>query len=250
MLFSLSGYNALITGGSGAIGRAIAKAFAIQGCQVVISGTKTEALSKTAKEVLDEVGAKLVVIPCNLADLESSQSLFSAAEQAVGQIDILVNNAGIYRDKLFIKMTEKDLYDVLDVNLRAAFTLSKDAVIAMARRRYGRIINMSSVVGLTGNPGQANYCASKAGLIGFTKAIAREYAERGITVNCVAPGAVKTPMIEVLSDKAKQAFLDKIPLGYMANPMDIAYACCFLASPEASYVTGQTIHVNGGKFMC
>ncbi|MDR1365132.1 MAG: 3-oxoacyl-ACP reductase FabG [Holosporales bacterium] len=249
MLFSLEGYRALVTGGSGAIGRAIAKAIAMQGGEVVVSGTKPSALEATVQEVKSETGKTVYSIQCDLAHLDESRELFQKAEQLAGQIDILVNNAGVNRDKLLMKMTEDDLYDALDINLRAAFSLSKAAVMSMSRRRYGRIINISSVVGYSGNPGQANYCASKAGLVGMSKAIALEYAKRGITVNCIAPGAVRTPMIEALSDRAQQTFIDKIPLGVMATPMDVACACCFVASKEASYITGQTIHVNGGMLM-
>ncbi|MDR2459098.1 MAG: beta-ketoacyl-ACP reductase [Holosporales bacterium] len=249
MLFSLHGYNALVTGGSGAIGREIAKAIALQGGKVVISGTRVNALEETVQEVKSATGETAIAIQCNLAHADEARELFLKAEQQLGQIDILVNNAGIDKDKLIMKMTEDDLYEVMDINLRATFTLSKSAVMSMSRRRYGRIISISSVVGCTGNPGQANYCASKAGLIGMSKAIALEYAKRGITVNCIAPGAVKTPMIDVLSETAQQALLNKIPMGVIATPMDVAYACCFLASKEASYITGQTIHVNGGMLM-
>ncbi|MDR0942251.1 MAG: 3-oxoacyl-[acyl-carrier-protein] reductase [Holosporales bacterium] len=246
MLFSLEGYKALITGGSGSIGRAIAIAMAAQGAEIAIVGTRIDALNETADTVKKQTGKDAVVLQCNLANDEETKRLFQIAEEKLGAIDILVNNAGIDKDKLFMKMTEEDLCDVLNVNLKAAFTLSKAAVMSMSKRKYGRIINMSSVVGFTGNVGQVNYCASKAGLVGMSKAIALEYAKRGITVNCIAPGAVKTPMIDKLSEQAKQAFLNKIPLGEMAEPMDVAYACCFLASKESSYITGQTIHVNGG----
>jgi 3-oxoacyl-[acyl-carrier protein] reductase len=249
MLFSLSGYNALVTGGSGAIGRAIAKAIALQGGEVVVSGTRIDALEETVREVKSTTGKTATAIQCNLANVDESRELFLKAEQQLGQIDILINNAGIDKDKLIMRMTEDDLYEVMNINLLAAFTLSKAAVMSMSRRRYGRIVNISSVVGCTGNPGQANYCASKAGLIGMSKAIALEYAKRGITVNCIAPGAVKTPMIDALSEDAQQAFLSKIPMGVMATPMDVAYACCFITSKEASYITGQTIHVNGGMLM-
>jgi 3-oxoacyl-[acyl-carrier protein] reductase len=249
MLFSLSGYNALVTGGSGAIGRAIAKAIALQGGDVVVSGTRADALKETAMEIESTTGRTVAAIQCNLAHVDEARELFLKAEQQVGHIDILINNAGIDKDKLVMKMTEDDLYEVLDVNLRAAFILSKAAVMSMSRRRYGRIVSISSVVGCTGNPGQANYCASKAGLIGMSKAIALEYAKRGVTVNCIAPGAVKTPMIDALSEDAQQAFLNKIPMGVMATPMDVAHACCFLVSNEASYITGQTLHVNGGMLM-
>jgi 3-oxoacyl-[acyl-carrier protein] reductase len=220
-----------------------------QGAELVITGTNQAELAKTAADVKERTGICAKILPCNLAHSEEARELFLNAEDAAGQIDILVNNAGIDKDVLFMKMTEQDLDSVLDVNLRAAFILSQAAVISMSRRRYGRIINMASVVGFTGNKGQVNYCASKAGLVGMSKAIALEYAKRGITVNCIAPGAVQTPMIEALSQQAQDAFLQKIPNGRMATPDDVAYACCYLASREADYVTGQTLHVNGGMFI-
>ncbi|MDR2666571.1 MAG: 3-oxoacyl-[acyl-carrier-protein] reductase [Holosporales bacterium] len=246
MLFSLTGYRALITGGSGAIGRATAVAMATQGANVVVTGTNVNALDATSKEVSEKTSQNVDIIRCDLADLDSASRLFHEVEGTFGQIDILVNNAGIDRDRLVMKMSEEDFQEVININLIAVFMLSKAALVAMAKRRYGRIINMSSVVGFTGNPGQANYCASKAGLVGMSKALALEYARRNITVNCVAPGAVKSPMIDALSEEAKEVFLNRIPMRYMADPMDVAYACCFLASKEASYITGQTIHVNGG----
>jgi 3-oxoacyl-[acyl-carrier protein] reductase len=220
-----------------------------QGADVVISGTRKDALEKTASEVESKAGRRAVIIPGNLAVPEETKELFQKAEEQLGKIDILVNNAGIDKDTLFMRMTEQDLTDVLDINLKAAFILSRAAVIAMAKRRYGRILNMASVVGFTGNAGQVNYCASKAGLIGMSKAIALEYAKRNITVNCIAPGAVQTPMIEALSQQAQEAFLQKIPMARMAQPEDVAYACCYLASKEASYITGQTLHINGGMLM-
>jgi 3-oxoacyl-[acyl-carrier protein] reductase len=245
-LFSLSGYRALITGGSGAIGRAIAVAMSMQGAYVVVTGTNKDALETTSKEVKEKTGQNADIIQCDLSSSGNVGEFFSRVEETFGQVDILVNNAGVDKDKLVMRMSEEDFQEVLNINLIAIFTLSKSALMAMAKRRYGRIINMSSVVGFTGNPGQANYCASKAGLVGMSKAMALEYAKRSVTVNCVAPGAVKSPMIDALSEDAKEAFLNKIPMGYMAAPADVAYACCFLASKEASYITGQTIHVNGG----
>jgi 3-oxoacyl-[acyl-carrier protein] reductase len=244
----LKGYNALITGGSGAIGRSTAIMMAMQGARIAISGTRLEALKKTADDALEKTGQKAEIFECDLKDSNETACLFSRVEEKLGQVDILVNNAGIDKDKLLMKMTENDFDEVLDINLKAVFILSKAAVMAMSKRRYGRIINMSSVVGFTGNPGQVNYCASKAGLVGMSKAIALEYARRGITVNCVAPGAVKTPMIDALSEQARQVFLSKIPVGVMAKPEDVAYVCAFLASKESAYITGQTIHVNGGMF--
>ncbi len=249
MLFSLDGLRAMITGGAGAIGKKTAIELAKQGAEIVIADVRQDALEIAQKEIKDASGKVVEIINCDLLDIENTRALFAKAEEQVGQIDILVNNAGIDRDKLLMKMTEEDLEIVLNVNLRAAFTLTKSAVISMSKRKFGRIIGISSVVGFTGNPGQANYCASKAALVGMSKAVALEYAKRGITVNCIAPGAIKTPMIDAVSDEAREKFLSKIPLGYMADPIEIAYAICFLASREASYITGQTLHVNGGMYM-
>ncbi len=250
MLFSLYGLNALITGGAGAIGKKTAIELAKQGAGIIIADIRQDALESAAEEIKSQSGKDVVeIINCNLLDTENTKELFSKCEEKLGQIDILVNNAGIDRDKLYMKMTEEDLDIVMNVNLKAIFTLTKSAVMAMSKRKFGRIINISSVVGFIGNPGQVNYCASKAALVGMSKAIALEYAKRGITVNCVAPGAIKTPMTDVVSDEARERFLSKIPLGYMADPIEIAYAICFLASRESSYITGQTIHVNGGMYM-
>lgn len=250
MLFSLDGLNALITGGAGAIGKKTAIELAKQGAGIIIADIRQDALESAAEEIKSQSGKDVIeIINCNLLDTENTKELFSKCEEKLGQIDILVNNAGIDRDKLYMKMTEEDLDIVMNVNLKAIFTLTKSAVMAMSKRKFGRIINISSVVGFIGNPGQVNYCASKAALVGMSKAIALEYAKRGITVNCVAPGAIKTPMTDVVSDEARERFLSKIPLGYMADPIEIAYAICFLASRESSYITGQTIHVNGGMYM-
>lgn len=249
MLFSLEGLRAMITGGAGAIGKKTAIEMAKQGSEIVIADVRQDALETAKKEIKEATGKDVEIINCDLLDVDNTRALFSKAEEQAGQIDILVNNAGIDRDKLLMKMTEDDLEIVLNVNLRAAFTLTKSAVMAMSKRKFGRIIGISSVVGFTGNPGQVNYCASKAALVGLSKAVALEYAKRGITVNCIAPGAIKTPMIDAVSDEAREKFLAKIPLGYMADPVEIAYAVCFLASREASYITGQTLHVNGGMYM-
>ena len=249
MLFSLEGLRAMITGGAGAIGKKTAIEMAKQGAEIVIADVRQDALETAKKEIKEAAGKDVEIINCDLLDVDNTRALFSKAEEQAGQIDILVNNAGIDRDKLLMKMTEDDFEIVLNVNLRAAFTLTKSAVMAMSKRKFGRIIGISSVVGFTGNPGQANYCASKAALVGLSKAVALEYAKRGITVNCIAPGAIKTPMIDAVSDEAREKFLAKIPLGYMADPIEIAYAVCFLASHEASYITGQTLHVNGGMYM-
>ena len=249
MLSSLEGLRAIITGGAGAIGKKAAIEMAKQGAEIVIADVRKDALEIAKKDIKEATGKDIAMINCDLLDVENTRALFAKAEDNAGQIDILVNNAGIDRDKLLMKMTEDDLEIVLNVNLRAAFTLTKSAVMAMSKRKFGRIIGISSVVGFTGNPGQANYCASKAALVGLSKAVALEYAKRGITVNCIAPGAIKTPMIDAVSDEAREKFLAKIPLGYMADPVEIAYAVCFLASREASYITGQTLHVNGGMYM-
>ena len=249
MLFSLEGLRAMITGGAGAIGKKTAIEMAKQGAEIVIADVRQDALETAKKEIKEASGKDVEIINCDLLDVDNTRMLFPKAEEQAGQIDILVNNAGIDRDKLLMKMTEDDFEIVLNVNLRAAFTLTKSAVMAMSKRKFGRIIGISSVVGFTGNPGQANYCASKAALVGLSKAVALEYAKRGITVNCIAPGAIKTPMIDAVSDEAREKFLAKIPLGYMADPIEIAYAVCFLASREASYITGQTLHVNGGMYM-
>ncbi len=248
MLFSLEGSRALITGGAGAIGKATAIALAKQGAEIVIADVREEALETAVEEIMNASGKRVIPIRCDLLDVENTRALFGKAEETAGPIDILINNAGIDRDRLLMKMTEDDLEIVMNVNLRAAFTLTKAAVMSMSKRKYGRVINISSVVGYMGNPGQTNYCASKAALVGMSKAIALEYARRGITVNCIAPGAIKTPMTDILSDEAKANFLSKIPLGYMADPSEIAYAICFLASREASYITAQTLHVNGGMY--
>ncbi len=249
MLFSLEGLRAMITGGAGAIGKKTAIEMAKQGAEVVIADVRQDALETVQKEIKEATGKNVEIMNCDLLNVEATRELFARAEEQAGQIDILVNNAGIDRDKLLMKMTEDDLEIVLNVNLRAAFTLTKSAVMAMSKRKFGRVIGISSVVGFTGNPGQANYCASKAALVGLSKAVALEYAKRGITVNCIAPGAIQTPMIDAVSDEAREKFLAKIPLGYMADPVEIAYAVCFLASREASYITGQTLHVNGGMYM-
>ena len=244
----LEGKRALITGGAGAIGRVTSVIMANKGAELVLVDINQESLERAQAEIHQKTGTTAGIIKCDLSNTEETKELFSKAESEYGDIDILVNNAGIDRDKLFMRMTEEDLEIVMNVNLRAAFTLSRTAVMSMSKRKYGRIINISSVVGYMGNPGQANYCASKAAIVGMSKAIALEYAKRGITVNCIAPGAIRTPMTDVLSDTAKENFLNKIPMGYMAEPEEIGYAISFLASSEASYITGQTLHVNGGMY--
>ncbi len=244
-MFRLTGKNALVTGATGGIGAAIAKALAKQGAKLVLSSTKEEKL----QELANEIGGDVKYIPCNLSDMNAVEALFDKAEELVGQIDILVCNAGITKDNLVLRMKNEDFDQVIDVNLKSTFILNKNAVKKMMRRKYGRIINIASVVGVTGNPGQCNYVASKAGMIGMTKSMAQEVATRGITLNCVAPGFISSPMTEVLTDAQREAILTKIPAGKMGESSDIAKAVAFLASEDASYITGHTLHVNGGMFM-
>jgi 3-oxoacyl-[acyl-carrier protein] reductase len=244
-MFELAGKKALITGASGGIGGAIATALHRQGAIVAISGTRREALDQRA----GELGEGVQVLPCDLADSQAVEALVPSAEQALGGLDILVNNAGITRDGLFLRMKDDDWDDVLAVNLTAAFRLCRAAVKGMMRRRYGRIINITSVVGVTGNPGQANYTAAKAGMIGMTKSLAAEVASRTVTVNCVAPGFIASPMTDALNDKQKETILANVPAGRLGSGDDIGAAVVFLASAEAAYVTGQTLHVNGGMAM-
>ncbi|WP_430401532.1 3-oxoacyl-[acyl-carrier-protein] reductase [Hyphomonas sp.] len=244
-MFDLTGRTALVTGASGGIGRAIATALSEAGAKVALSGTR--------ESVLEEVAATLkgesAIVTCNLSDAEAVDGLVGRAEAAVGPLDILVANAGITRDKLLIQMKDEDWNDVLQVNLGSYFRLTKSAVRGMMKRRYGRIIGITSIVGVTGNPGQTNYCASKAGMIGFTKSIAQEVASRGITANTIAPGFIESPMTDGLPDAQKEALLAGIPAGRLGQGGDIASAAVYLASSEASYVTGQTLHVNGGMAM-
>jgi len=244
-MFSLSNKTALVTGASGGIGAAIAKTLATAGTRVAISGTNMEKLAALKKEL----GENTVIVPADLSNAEAVGALIDTAEKELGQLDILVNNAGLTRDTLAIRMKDEDWDAVLNVNLRAAFVLSRAALKGMMKRRTGRIISISSIVGTTGNPGQANYAASKAGLVGMSKALAAEVASRGVTVNCVAPGFIATNMTDALNDEQKNKINEKIPAGRMGTPDDIAAAVLFLASEEAAYVTGQTIHVNGGMAM-
>ena len=244
-MFSLTGKTALLTGASGGIGAAIAKALYEAGAKIAISGTRVAAL----EELKAQIGAGVHVLPCNLSNPEDVEKLVPAAEAALGGVDILVNNAGITRDGLSMRMKDEDWQAVIDVNLTANFRLSRAAMKLMMRKRFGRIINITSIVGVTGNPGQANYVASKAGLIGMTKSFAQELATRNITANCIAPGFIASPMTDVLNDKQKEAILGRIPAGRMGGPADIAAAVIYLASDEAGYVTGQTLHVNGGMAM-
>ena len=246
-MFDLSGKRALITGATGGIGAAIARALHQRGAIVVLSGTRENVLA----ERVAELGERAHAVPANLADAESVAALVPAAQEAAGgPIDILVNNAGITRDNIALRMKPEEWQQVLDVNLSAAFALSQAVMRAMMKQRFGRIINITSVVGLTGNPGQANYAAAKAGLIGMGKALARELAARNITVNAVAPGFIETPMTEALNDRQRDAILAQIPAGRLGTPEEVAAAVVYLASEEAAYVTGHTLSVNGGMAMC
>ncbi|MGQ3074709.1 MAG: 3-oxoacyl-[acyl-carrier-protein] reductase [Ferrovibrionaceae bacterium] len=244
-MFDLTGKTALVTGASGGIGGSIARALHAQGATVGLSGTRREALEALAAEL----GSRAHVLPCNLADAAQVEALVGEAEKAMGQLDILVNNAGLTRDGLAMRMKDEDWQSVLDVNLGAAFKLARAAMRGMMKRRWGRIISITSIVGVTGNPGQANYAASKAGLIGMSKSLAAELASRNITVNCVAPGFIATAMTDALDDKQKEGINARIPMGRMGAPDEIAAAVVYLASPEAGYVTGHTVHVNGGMAM-
>jgi 3-oxoacyl-[acyl-carrier protein] reductase len=244
-MFSLDGKPALVTGASGGIGAAIARALHAQGALVVLSGTRMERL----EELGEELGDNAFICPADLRDATEPNALIEAAEQAAGPLHILVNNAGMTRDMLALRMTDLDWQAVLDIDLSAPFRLARAALRGMIRRRAGRIINISSIVGVTGNAGQANYAAAKAGLIGMSKSLAQEVASRGITVNVVAPGFVDTAMTEALNDAQKAKIAQQIPLGRIGKPDDIAGAVAYLASDEAAWVTGATLHVNGGMAM-
>lgn len=244
-MFDLTGKTALITGASGGIGGAIAKALHARGATVGLSGTRVEPLEALAAEL----GERAHVLPCNLGDAAAVEALPKQAVEAMGGVDILVNNAGITRDNLFMRMSDDEWQSVLDVNLTATFKLCKGVLRGMMKARWGRIVNISSVVGATGNPGQANYAASKAGLIGMSKSLAYEVASRGITVNAVAPGFIATAMTDKLTEDQKTGILGQIPAGRMGTPDEIASAVVYLASSEASYITGATLHVNGGMSM-
>lgn len=244
-MFNLTGKKALVTGATGGIGGAIAKALHKQGAHVGISGRNEAKLNELAAELGDRVS----VLPADLAQPEAIEVLIKSAEEAMGQIDILVNNAGLTRDNLSMRMKDEEWQEVIDVNMTATFKLAKAVQRGMMKRRDGRIINIASVVGVMGNPGQCNYVASKAGMIGWSKAMAQEIASRGITINCIAPGFIATAMTDALNDDQKATINAKIPAGKMGSSEDIAAAAVYLASPEAAYVTGQTIHVNGGMVM-
>jgi 3-oxoacyl-[acyl-carrier protein] reductase len=244
-LFDLTGRTALVTGASGGLGGAIARALHAQGAAVALSGTRRDALEALAAELKDRAHPT----PCDLADAAAAEALVPAAEAALGSLDILVNNAGVTRDSLFVRMKDAEWESVLAINLTAAFRLSRAALRGMLRRRFGRIINIASIVGVAGNPGQGNYAAAKAGMIGMSKALAAEVAPRGITVNCIAPGFILSPMTEALDQKRREAILASIPMGRLGSGEEIAAAAVYLASSEAAYVTGQTLHVNGGMAM-
>ena len=245
MMFDLSGMTALVTGASGGLGSSIAKALAAQGARLAVSGSNEAKL----KAFRDTLGADHVALPCNLSDGAAVDALVPSAVAALGKLDILINNAGVTRDNLLMRMKDEEFDEVIAVNLAAAFRLMRAAARPMMKARFGRIVSVTSVVGTTGNPGQANYVASKAGLEGMTKSVAQELASRGITANCVAPGFMTSAMTDALNDAQKAAILGKIPTGAMGTGDDIGAAVAYLASREAGYVTGQTLHVNGGMAM-
>jgi 3-oxoacyl-[acyl-carrier protein] reductase len=244
-MFDLGGRRALVTGASGGIGGAIARALHAQGAAVALSGTREAPLAALA----DALGERAAVLPCDLGDAAAVEALPKQAAEALGGLDVLVNNAGLTRDQLFMRMSDEDWSRVIEVNLTAAMRLARGALRGMMKARWGRIINVTSVVGTTGNPGQANYAASKAGLTGLSKSLAAEVAGRGITVNCIAPGFIETAMTDKLTDDQKARIFAQIPAGRMGSADEVAAAAVFLASAEASYVTGQTLHVNGGMAM-
>jgi 3-oxoacyl-[acyl-carrier protein] reductase len=244
-MFDLSGKTALVTGATGGIGGAIARALHAQGATVVASGTRRDALDAFAAELKERVH----VLSCNLADRDEVEALVPKTEEVAGKLDILVANAGITRDNLLVQLSDQAWDEVVAVNLTATFRLVRAAVKGMMRRRYGRVIGITSVVGVTGNPGQTNYTATKAGMIGMIKSVAQEYAKRGVTANCIAPGFIASPMTDKLNDKQKEAILGRVPAGRLGAGADVAAAAIYLASDEAAYVTGQTLHVNGGMAM-
>ncbi len=244
-MFDLSGKSALVTGASGGIGGAAARALSARGARVGLSGTRVAAL----EELATELGNDAAVLPCDLSNAESTGRLIGDAEKALGSVDILVNNAGLTRDNLAMRLKDEDWAIVLEVNLTAGFRLARACLRGMMKRRWGRVIGITSIVGATGNAGQTNYAASKAGMIGFTKALAQEVASRGITVNCVAPGFIETPMTEALPPAQHEKLLASIPAGRLGSPEDVAAGIVYLASDEAAYMTGQTLHINGGMAM-
>jgi 3-oxoacyl-[acyl-carrier protein] reductase len=244
-MFDLTGKTALITGATGTIGGAIARRLHGQGATVAISGTRVAVLDQLASEL----GGRVHVLPCDLADSAAVEALVPRAEEVLGQLDVLVANAGVTRDNLLVQLRDEDWEQVIAINLGATFRLTRAAVRGMMRRRFGRVIAITSVVGFTGNAGQSNYVAAKAGIAGMIKATAQEYSKRGVTANCVAPGFIVTPMTDKLNDKQRDVILSKVPAGRAGTPDEVAAAVVFLASNEAAYVTGQTLHVNGGMAM-
>ncbi len=244
-MFDLTGKTALVTGATGGLGAEIARGLHGNGATVVVSGTRTERL----EDLKSELGERALAVPANLSDPDGPAALAAAAEEAAGQVDILVNNAGLTRDTLAMRMKDEDWQSVLDVNLTAAFKLSRALLRGMMRRRWGRIIGITSVVGIVGNPGQVNYAASKAGMIGMSKALAWEVANRGITVNCIAPGFIETPMTDALTEQQRADIDGKVPIGRMGVPAEIAAGAIYLASDEAAYVTGHTLNISGGIAM-
>ena len=244
-MFDLTGKTALVTGASGGIGKDIAKGLHAAGATVGLSGTRRDALEALAKEL----GARAHVLPCNLAQRAETDLLLPTAEAAMGGVDILINNAGVTRDMLFMRLKDEDWDTVLEINLTSAFRLSRAALRGMMKKRFGRIIGITSIVGVTGNPGQGNYAAAKAGMIGMSKSLAGEVAARGITVNCVAPGFIESPMTDVLNETQKERILSAVPASRLGTGADVAAAVVYLSSEEAGYVTGQTLHVNGGMAM-
>jgi 3-oxoacyl-[acyl-carrier protein] reductase len=244
-MFDLTGKTALVTGASGGIGEAIARAFHQQGATVALSGTRREVLDRLCGELADRAHA----LPCNLANKDEVEALVPKCEEVMGKLDILVANAGINKDNLLVQLRDEDWDEVVAINLTANFRLARGALRGMMRRRFGRIIGIGSVVGFTGNPGQANYTATKAGMVGMIKSIAAEYAKRGVTANCIAPGLIATAMTDKLNDKQRETILARVPAGRLGAGADVAAAAVFLASQEAAYITGQTLHVNGGMAM-
>jgi|TARA_B100000003_G_scaffold539_1_gene511 3-oxoacyl-[acyl-carrier protein] reductase len=244
-LFSLKDKKALITGASGGIGKELARVLVEYDAEVCISGRNVEELN----ELKESLGDKCHIVPCDLSNKNEISELFSKSEEVLGQIDILVNNAGITKDNIFLRMSDQEWEDVLNINLNSTFNILKLITKGMVKRKYGRIINISSVVGATGGAGQVNYAASKAGLIGLTKSLSQELATRNITVNCIAPGFIETPMTEKLDDNRKDIIISSIPANRIGTPKDLSSAVIFLASQESSYITGQTIHINGGLYM-
>jgi 3-oxoacyl-[acyl-carrier protein] reductase len=244
-MFDLTGRAALVTGASGGIGQAIARALHAQGASVALSGTRRGALDALAADL----GSRVETLACDLADRGAVEALVPSAEAALGGLDILVCNAGVIRDNLFMRMKDEEWDNVIAINLTATFRLARASLKSMMRKRYGRIIGISSVVGVVGNPGQGNYAASKAGMIGMFKSLAAEVASRNVTVNCVAPGFIESPMTDVLNEKQRAAVLSMVPMGRLGTGAEVAASVVYLASPEAAYVTGQTLHVNGGMAM-